>query len=112
MIARLLFAFLLLAAGSGIATAGDGDVEKGLAIARARCGRCHATGLTDTSTHAQAPAFRTLADRYPVDALAEALAEGIMSGHPDMPQFVFEPAEIADFLAYLDDLNQRASGKP
>ena len=42
--------------------------------------------------------------RYPPDDLAEALAEGIMSGHPDMPQFVFRPTEIEALVAYLNTL--------
>jgi hypothetical protein len=29
--------------------------------------------------------------RYPLEALEEALAEGIVTGHPDMPQFALEP---------------------
>jgi mono/diheme cytochrome c family protein len=99
-------------AGLNPAVAADGDIAKGQAIAQARCGRCHATGLNDASTNPGAPAFRSIADRYPVESLAEALAEGIMTGHPDMPQFVFEPTEISDFLTYLDDLNLQAKNKP
>ena len=33
--------------------------------------------------------------------LAEALAEGLSTGHPDMPEFVFEPQEINAILTYL-----------
>jgi hypothetical protein len=49
--------------------------------------------------------------RYPIENLAEALAEGIVSGHPDMPVIVFEPADIEAFLAYLDHLRGAAAGK-
>ena len=38
--------------------------------------------------------------------LAEALAEGIVSGHPDMPVFVFTPPQIEAFLAYLNSLER------
>jgi mono/diheme cytochrome c family protein len=31
-----------------------------------------------------------LGQRYSIDPLAEALAEGLYTGHPDMPEFVFE----------------------
>ena len=31
--------------------------------------------------------------RYPIEDLAESLAEGIVSGHPDMPIFVFSPQD-------------------
>jgi hypothetical protein len=51
-----------------------------------------------------APPFREVVRRYPVYDLAEALAEGIVSGHPDMPQFVFQPKEISAILTYLKTL--------
>ena len=43
--------------------------------------------------------------RYPAESIEEALAEGIVSGHPDMPEFVFEPPEIDAIFAYLDSLS-------
>jgi mono/diheme cytochrome c family protein len=42
-----------------------------------------------------------LSTRYPTEALAESLAEGISVGSPDMPEFSFEHDEIAAILAYL-----------
>jgi cytochrome c len=51
-----------------------------------------------------APPFRTLHERYPVETLQEALAEGIVTGHPSMPEFRFEPDQINDFLVYLKSL--------
>ena len=79
-------------------------VAKGRAIIEANCARCHAIGKGDTSQHREAPPFRVVVTRYPPDDLAEALAEGIMSGHPDMPQFVFRPTEIEALVAYLNTL--------
>ena len=79
-------------------------VEKGRIIVQENCARCHAIGLSGASTHPKAPPFRIVVKRYPVEDLAEALAEGIVSGHPAMPQFVFQPAEISAILAYLDSL--------
>lgn len=52
-----------------------------------------------------APPFRTLPQRYPVEHLAEALAEGIVTGHPSMPQFVFSPPEIDALLGFIDRLS-------
>jgi cytochrome c len=50
--------------------------------------------------------------RYPPDNLAEALAEGINSGHPDMPEFVFQPPEIEAIVTYLGTLTPaRATAK-
>jgi cytochrome c len=84
------------------------EVEKGRAFVQANCARCHAIGLDDASPHAKAPPFRIVVERYPSENLAEALAEGIVSGHPDMPVFVLKPEEIEAFLAYLDSLGPTA----
>jgi mono/diheme cytochrome c family protein len=80
------------------------EVEKGRAFATENCARCHAVGMADASPHPKAPPFRVVVERYPSENLAEALAEGIVSGHPDMPVFVLKPDEIEAFLAYLDSL--------
>ena len=80
------------------------EIEKGRAFATANCARCHALGMDDASPHPKAPPFRVVVERYPSENLAEALAEGIVSGHPDMPVFVLKPEEIEAFLAYLDSL--------
>jgi cytochrome c len=69
------------------------------------CKRCHAIRQDDKSTHFKAPPFRDVFKRYPAENIAEALAEGIVSGHPDMPEFVFEPNDIDAIIAYLDSLN-------
>ncbi|MGY6709525.1 MAG: c-type cytochrome [Rhizobiaceae bacterium] len=83
-----------------------GDVEVGQAIAEEHCAACHAIGLEDESAMAEAPEFRILHESYPVTHLAEALAEGIMVGHPEMPVFVLDPFQIESFLAYLHTLEQ------
>lgn len=88
-------------------------IDKGHAILEANCARCHGIGLEDSSKHEEAPPFRVVVTRYPPEDLAEALAEGIISGHPDMPEFVFQPEEIEAILAYLDTLvPANDSGKP
>ncbi len=74
----------------------------GREIAVTHCSGCHAIGRDDTSPHADAPPFRELSRNYPVRALEEPLAEGIVVGHPDMPVFVFQPAEINALLNYLE----------
>jgi len=83
------------------------EIERGRAFAQRHCAMCHAIGRTGSSPYAPAPPFRTLHERYDVEALAEALAEGIVVGHGgarQMPQFVLSPAEIDDLLAYLKSL--------
>ncbi len=82
----------------------DDVIAKGHALIEANCARCHAIGMNDVSTHKEAPPFRVVVTRYPPQDLAESLAEGIVSGHPDMPEFVFQPAEIEAIIAYLNTL--------
>jgi mono/diheme cytochrome c family protein len=84
------------------------DSERfGAALLAKNCARCHATGRVGTSPHPEAPAFRTLSRKYPIEGLAEALAEGIFVGHPDMPEFVFEAPEVRAILDYLQSIQER-----
>ena len=78
--------------------------ERGKAFALSHCARCHAIGRVGRSPFEPAPPFRTLHLRYPVEALGEALAEGITTGHPAMPEFRLEPEHIHDLLSYLKTL--------
>ena len=73
----------------------------------ANCGRCHAVGRTGTSPHPSAPPFRTLSHKFKIEGLAEALAEGLSTGHPDMPEFVFEPDEVGAIIDYLQSIQQQ-----
>ncbi|WP_244606644.1 c-type cytochrome [Arsenicitalea aurantiaca] len=76
----------------------------GKALVETYCGACHATGSEDLGPHAEAPAFRDLHHRYDVGDLAEALVEGLSSGHPDMPEFEFDPDQAEAVIAYLKSL--------
>jgi mono/diheme cytochrome c family protein len=103
----LLPALAALAVCTTVAMADDADVEKrGEELVAARCARCHAIGRTGASPHPQAPPFRTLGKRYPIESLEEALAEGIISGHPDMPEFTFEPDDVDAIIAYLESIQE------
>ncbi len=97
---------LLLVSLSLPASAQTGQPERGRAFAEANCASCHAVGRTGASRLAAAPPFRTLHQRYPIEQLAEALAEGITTGHDAMPEFELTPAQIDDFLAYLRTLQR------
>ena len=82
--------------------------EPGAHLARRLCSECHAVGVNDFSQHPDAPPFRTLGEAYPVAYLEEALAEGIMVGHPDMPVFELSPEQVDAFLMYLEQLQPRS----
>jgi mono/diheme cytochrome c family protein len=53
----------------------DPRVQRGRAFARTHCASCHAIGNVGESPLRIAPPFRTLHLRYPVEDLAESLAE-------------------------------------
>jgi mono/diheme cytochrome c family protein len=95
-----LLVLAALLATAGAARAEDGDPGK--AILTEKCAGCHAVGRDGDSPLEKAPRFRELSQRFPIDSLEEALAEGIVTGHPDMPAFEFEPAEIEAILGYLE----------
>ena len=72
------------------------------------CARCHAVGRTGASPHPAAPPFRMLSRKYKVEGLAEALAEGFYTGHPDMPEFhFFEPEEVGAIIEYLQSIQEQ-----
>ncbi|MBW7970078.1 cytochrome c [Bradyrhizobium sp. BR 10289] len=78
--------------------------QRGKAFAGANCARCHAIDRVSNSPLRIAPPLRTLHNRYPIESLEEALAEGISTGHPGMPVFELNPDQIHDLLAYLKTL--------
>ena len=80
------------------------EVQRGVTLARTHCVRCHSIDKVSPSPLAIAPPFRDLHKRYKVEDLAEALAEGIVTGHPTMPEFRFPPDQINDFIAFLKSL--------
>jgi mono/diheme cytochrome c family protein len=79
-------------------------ITRGAAFAAANCVSCHAIGATGDSPRAMAPAFRDIGKRYPVRQLSEAFAEGIVTAHPDMPEFVLTPDDNRALIAYLESV--------
>jgi cytochrome c len=82
------------------------QAQRGFAIVQTNCARCHAVERVGESPLPAAPPFRTLHQRYPVESLQESLAEGIVTGHPDMPEFRFTSGQVGDVIAYLKSLEQ------
>src|SRR5260370_8700465 len=78
--------------------------QRGLVIVRTNCSRCHAIGKVGDSPLPIAPPFRALHERYRVEDLEEPLAEGIVTGHPTIPEFRFDPGQVGDIVAYLKSL--------
>ena len=53
----------------------------------------------------KAPPFRDIGKLYPLEHLAEALAEGIITGDNDMPEFKFGPNDIDAIISYLSAMS-------
>ena len=98
----LCAAFILVFARE--APAQSPAAQRGLTFVRTHCAQCHAIDKVSPSPLKIAPPFRTLHLRYPVENLAEAFAEGIVTGHPSMPEFRLDPGQIGDVIAYLKSL--------
>jgi len=84
-----------------------GDAEAGKALATTYCSVCHDISGGRHSPVSAAPPFAQVVTRWPVEYLAEALAEGISVNHQQkvqMPEFTFEPEQIDNLLAYLETL--------
>lgn len=75
---------------------------RGQRLAAGACASCHAVAPVGASPMAEATPFREIVHRYPLDQLEEAFAEGLVTGHPAMPAFVFRASEIDDLIAYLE----------
>lgn len=97
-----IFAFFVVASGASSSSASN--AEQGKRLALTYCAKCHAIDKVSASPLKIAPPFRTLHERYPVGMLEESLAEGIVTGHPAMPEFRFEGDQIGDFMAFLKTL--------
>lgn len=91
-------------------TAGAATPERGETLVRRHCGGCHAVGKAGASQEAAAPRFRELHKRYDPEVLGEALAEGILTGHPLMPEFRFGPDDVQSIILYLKALQPKQAG--
>jgi cytochrome c len=108
---RLLWAVIALGAialyGGGPALAQQPPAaQRGLTFVRVHCAQCHSIDQVSESPLTIAPAFRTLHLKYPIESLQRPLSEGIIAGHPTMPQFRLDADQVADVIAYLKTLQR------
>ena len=99
VIAAILISYFVAIASSA---------DPGRDIAERLCAHCHAIAGPGPSPIAAAPAFSGIGRRINIDHLAEALAEGILTGHGpvEMPEIVLDAAEIDALLAYLHSIQE------
>jgi len=103
--ATVMAAALALATALQPAAAAE-DLKLGEALLTRNCGSCHAVGRSGDSPQRDAPMFRTLGTRYPIESLEEALGEGIMAGHPEMPEFKYDADDVGAIIAYLKSIQK------
>ncbi len=98
-------ALLLVLSGSASWGQDDGTLaRRAKRLLASQCSNCHAIGPSDESPHRAAPPLRTLGQRYSIEGLAEAFAEGLATGHADMPEFIFAIEDVGAILAYLNSI--------
>lgn len=101
ILAALLGGGLIAAQASAQDAATDASADRGRDLVLKHCSRCHSLEPAGPSSEPAAPPFRDLHKRYPVENLGEALAEGILVGHPQMPEFRFAPDDVTAVIDYL-----------
>jgi cytochrome c len=97
-------AVMALCAGEPALAQQSPAAQRGLTFVRVHCAQCHAVDRVSESPLTIAPPFRTLHLKYPVESLRRRLSEGIIAGHPTMPQFRLDADQVADVVAYLETL--------
>jgi mono/diheme cytochrome c family protein len=95
----------VLTIGVSAAHAQD-PVQRGRLLVRELCSACHAIGKSGRSRHKEAPPFRTLSRSFDLDQFPRQLERGILSGHPDMPEFKFSNDDALAVRDYLRTIQQ------
>jgi cytochrome c len=80
------------------------QISLGRGIATENCATCHAIGRSGFSPNPNAPKFRHLSRKYPIENLSEAFAEGVLIGHSVMPEFEFAPEQVNGLVAYIKSI--------
>jgi mono/diheme cytochrome c family protein len=98
----ILFGLAIACAASIAGTANaDDSIARGRALVTENCSGCHAVGLVGESPNPQAPPFRDLSERFPIDALEETFIGTIDTGHPGMPVFEASQEQIDSIIEYI-----------
>jgi cytochrome c len=101
LLLALVVVLMVPRAAHGQSSSPAQGVARGERIVQQKCSRCHATGRADQSPNPKAPPFRDVGKNYPPEHLAEALAEGIITGDNEMPEFKFGPQDVDAIIDYL-----------
>ena len=99
---------LLIVLGVTVATAAFAQepAQRGGVVLEDHCASCHAVGKTGDSPRPTAPAFRTLSRSFDLDTFQVQLQRGLMTSHPDMPEFKFSEDDARAVAAYLRSIQE------
>ena len=102
------FRLLPIAAGLILSSAAlaQEPALRGRELLSDNCARCHAIDKTGDSPRQGAPAFRTLSRSFEMDGFSVKLQGGLMSGHPDMPEFKFNEEDARAVTTYLRSIQE------
>jgi len=79
-------------------------VDLGRELAELNCAGCHNIEVTGDSPFEAAPPFRTIPSKYDPSELEEAFVEGIVVGHPAMPEWEMTAEQASALSAYIASL--------
>lgn len=87
-----------------------GDARRGLAYAQEVCASCHGVLATDTvSPRPGTATFKVIAN---TPGMTEtALAVWLQTSHKSMPNFIIEPADRSDVIAYIVSLRDKRAAQ-
>lgn len=107
--ARRLIASFLMLCFPAISDAADPSklAERGKAILKEKCGRCHGVEPGSVSPLRNAPPMSDVYARFAPRELQQELLEGLVSRHKEMPQIEFSHEDVDAILAYLYALAAR-----
>ncbi|MEY4472369.1 MAG: hypothetical protein RL671_673 [Pseudomonadota bacterium] len=82
------------------------EVERGRAIAEARCAACHAVSTNGSSPNPESPGFEDIANRQ--DLTSATLRQYLRDAHnyPDAMQFKIDRGQVRDLSAYIVTLKK------
>jgi cytochrome c len=104
-----LFAVLAVLMTAAVAQAQNetqDPIARGQGLAKEFCSECHAIGRTGDSSNEAAPSFRRLDQSVDLDEFIGRLRDGLVSGHPDMPEFKFNAADARAMRDYIRSVQE------
>lgn len=101
-----VLAALMTTAAAQAQNESQDPIAHGQGLAKEFCSECHAIGRTGNSPNEAAPPFRRLDQSIDLDEFIGRLQDGLVSGHPDMPEFKFNAADARAMRDYIRSVQE------